>query len=182
MNNFFYLPSFTLWHKTNIPVVLTNLSKAVLWSFSDRHLKQRHPFQTIWDMAYRRVFVSSIEIWILSLSHRDPWNFGQSMKDEMWEEANMPEASRVIIRNVLVLQEQIDPPAWSPVQEALERDSDANHPSDSVKSTCWKTLCAPCRPCVFVRVLWVFVFYVRVWCRGCEERFWCKLSVDERHL
>ena len=66
-------------------------------------------------MAYRRVFVSSIEIWILSLPRRDPWNFGQSMKDEMREEANMPGASRVIIGNILVLQEQIDPPAWSPV-------------------------------------------------------------------
>ena len=86
-------------------------------------------------MAYRRVFVSSIEIWILSLSHRDPWNFGQSMKDEMREEANMPGASRVIIGNILVLQEQIDPPAWSPVQEALERDSDAYH-SASVKGIC----------------------------------------------
>ena len=73
-------------------------------------------------MAYRRVFVSSIEIWILSLPHRDPWNFGQSMKDEMREEANMPGASRVIIGNILVLQEQIDPPAWSPVQEALWRE------------------------------------------------------------
>ena len=45
------------------------------------------------------------------------------MKDEMREEANAPEASQVIIGNILVLQEQIDPPAWSPVQEALERDS-----------------------------------------------------------
>ena len=150
MNNL-YFPSFTFWHKTNLLVVIKNLSKAVLWSFSDRHLKQRHPFQTIWDMAYRRVFVSSIEIWILSLSHRDPWNFGQSMKDEMREEANMPGASQVIIGNILVLQEQIDPPAWSPVQEALERDSDANHCAP-VKGICWKTLCAPCRQCVFTCV------------------------------
>ena len=42
------------------------------------------------------------------------------MKDEMREEANAPEASQVIIGNILVLQEQIDPPAWSPVQEALD--------------------------------------------------------------
>ena len=129
-------PSFTLWHKTSLLVVVKNLSKAVLWSFSDRHLKQRHPFQTIWDMAYRRVFVSSIEIWILSLSHRDPWNFGQSMKDEMREEANMPGASRVIIGNILVLQEQIDPPAWSPVQEALWREI----PMQIILLTLWKAL------------------------------------------
>ena len=44
------------------------------------------------------------------------------MKDEMREEVNMPGASRVIIGNILVLQEQIDPPAWSPVQEALWRE------------------------------------------------------------
>ena len=73
-------------------------------------------------MAYRRVFVSSIEIWILSQSHRDPWNLEQSMKDEMREEVNRPGDFRVIIRNILVLQEQIDPPAWSPVQEALWRE------------------------------------------------------------
>ena len=108
-------------------------------------------------MAYRRVFVSSIEIWILSLSHRDPWNFGQSMKDEMREEANMPGASRVIIGNILVLQEQIDPPAWSPVQEALERDSDANHPSDSVKGTLYITSTFVANICLLIFVCLCFM-------------------------
>ena len=102
-------------------------------------------------MAYRRVFVSSIEIWILSLSQMDPWNFGQSMKDEMREEANMPGASQVIIGNILVLQEQIDPPAWSPVQEALERDSDANPSSYLCERHLLKdTMCTLQAVCVYM--------------------------------
>ena len=74
------------------------------------------------------------------------------MKDEMREEANMPGASRVIIRNILVLQEQIDPPAWSPVQEALWREIPMQIilPT-SVKGTSYIT-------CTFLANMCLFIF------------------------